>query len=187
MQQIYSKQRGCTTQNFYARSRYICSGADVMAGEIERFKALEEDGRRRSAERDSKPKGDNEFLAKMHDAAAEMSNFFRNLGENNFQRFAAEVGNVATSANMRVHNCELGGLTRAECDMKQMDWRLGEMDAESKVATGKKCTYLRGEVPNYHLGVFLNDLTACFHRNLEKYEEFSAEWEVSGKCMWRKK
>jgi hypothetical protein len=161
-----------------------------LSEELARFKKLEEEGRQRAMERDSLPKGDSEFLSKMEEAAREMSNYFAPIGEEAFARFANRLSDVASMPRTRVWHCESEGKRRSDCDMSSLEPDVAVLDTHfgNTVTIGpKRCSFLRGEVDPYNLSSMLNDLTACFHRGIEKFEETATTWHKEGKCMWKVK
>lgn len=160
--------------------------------DLAKFQAIEEEGRSRSSARDSLPKGDDAFLQRMEDAGNQMSQYFQKMKEQRFANFISRVGNTAYYNSTTVWKCETMGKTRAQCETPEaVKDRLRNVDEYAKEAIGKKCTWMLGDEsfdnPDnpYTLNKFLNDLTACFHRGVEKYGTMAKEWHKEGKCMWR--
>lgn len=160
--------------------------------DFEKFSALEEDGRRRASERDSIPQGDENFLQRMEDYSNQMGQYFQKMEAPKFATFMGKVGSAAYYNTTAVWKCINGGKTRAECPTTEpVKEKLRDVDFYSKEAIGKRCTWMLDdstfdspESP-YTLNKFLNDLTACFHRGVEKYGTMAKEWHREGKCMWR--
>jgi len=58
-------------------------------------------------------------------------------------------------------------------------------DLYNKASGQGRCTWLRGQVKPYTYSAMVNDVTACFHRTVERLDELMSTWKVEGKCMWR--
>lgn len=153
--------------------------------ELVRYKLIEEEGRNRASAREKLPKGDGEFVEKLREASDEMNTCFESLGEKAHARLAMFVGEAAYYAKTPIWRCESDGKSRADCDMTSVETHMESVDEKAKEAIGTRCSFLRGEVSPYTLSSYLNDLTACFHRNIEKYEESARAWRKEGKCMFR--
>ena len=156
-----------------------------MSEPLIRYKALEEEGRQRASDRDKKVMDDDSFLARLSQASNEMSKYFRRLGEEEFSSFANTLSSASSGAELVVWKCATASKTRGDCDASNRESSVEAVDEASKRAIKQRCSFLRGVVSPYNLSSMLNDLTACFHRNIEQYEESARRWHKEGKCMWR--
>lgn len=165
------------------------------------FVCVEAEGRRRASERDELPESDADFLNDMKHAARDLASRLSKYQEavsgeeskrlDTLKTLGKMVRNAAEGLRRRATICLGRGEPRKDCildedEMLMMKW----MDSASKLAIGKRCTWLLGEVEPYNLSSALNDLTACYHRFLEKSMEFidrvEDRVEAVGKCLWRK-
>lgn len=156
---------------------------------LAKFSAVEEEGRDRASKRDSIPTGDDDFLRKLQDTSNQMARYFQDYRETEWQRFMQRVANVAYYDVTNAWKCEIAGKPRSECiTPPTVKERMELMDDQAKRAFGKKCTWMLGDRtfdPPYHHSMFLNDLTACYHRGVEKYGAMAKQWHREGKCKWR--
>lgn len=171
--------------------------------EVREWHLLEQDGLTRASDRGfNKPSvGDVEWFTKLADASGEMKRKYNELKENSWAEFIGYVANAAQTATVDAKKCQ----TNAKFDMKRKDCRIEEdtfdrarrmdhyysyinNDDKPPPATDE-CTHLisKGVVDqdSIRLPALINDVTACFHRSLEHYEDQTRHWHKEGKCMWR--
>lgn len=171
--------------------------------DIERFKATEEEGRRRASEREDLPQNDALFLQKVYFQAKMMEERFDEFGLYNEARLAEMVKMAAYWAVPEVRACILGNIRRKDCIIARREledgmvwWKdlsgheslpyasLHSADTSSIKLTGRRCTYLRGAIDPYNESSFLNDLTSCFHTAMDIYRDKLGKWRRKGKCFW---
>jgi hypothetical protein len=155
---------------------------------VERAKKLEERGRRIAFEREQ-PIGpeDLSFLDDLIGAANEMAERFEVFDEMKWSYLAQGIARAAEGLFFDAQACRAEGRRRKDCDPpRRMETRVEDVDLHYMFATGKnRCSWLRGAVSPYTYTAAVNDLTACFHRCVERLDELSSTWEVKGKCVWR--
>jgi len=154
---------------------------------FERLRRLEEEGRRRAARRDEPPYSDVGWLDEVRDASLDLAEELERLGDMDFAEVADWIS-LASEGALRdtARRCAARGIPRGEClvpPAAQSD--LEAIDEAYERATGKRCTWLLGEIENYTLSAALNDLTSCFHRVMERYEDLAGGYERKGKCLFK--
>ena len=157
---------------------------------IKEAKKLEEEGRRIAFRREEEIGEEAiRWFEEVREASYALGEFFDKLmGEEKWAGFAQRVGWAAYSMKENAKACaewkeELGACcvsTYVKEDLKDVD------KAYAKASGRTRCTWLLGVKKPYTLSAAVNDLTACFHRAIEKAEEFLRSWEREGKCMWRR-
>jgi len=152
--------------------------------ELAHWWKLEAEGRRMASERDEIARKDDWFLKALGNAARKIRELFTALDLKDWADMSDRISRIARA---------LGGYVFLVCsDEPRKNCRIpahieddfAELDEYSKKATGKRCTWLRGEVEEYTLPAALNDLTACFHRVLEKVSEYTQRIACEGRCCW---
>jgi len=159
-----------------------------MSELVEKAKRLEEEGRRIAFERE-KPVGVEEidWLEEVASVAEKLAWFFDEVAEaERWGDFAYRIREVAEELRYDVEACSRK--KRGECAVSDFTMRrMGNLDYDYRRASKReRCTWLLGVKEPYTLTAAINDLTACFHRALEKAEEHLKKWEVEGKCVWAK-
>ena len=186
-----------------------CCGLAVVLKErkpaiskVEEYMLLEEEGRRRAADRDSLPVGDEDFLGRLEVAAEEIGVDLYQEGFEEESKFADNVLFLSFVAASRARDCLTRGLRRGVCpvavkvgdkwfDPFTLDEYIAEvalldaLDENSKRFVNSRCTYLKGEISPYTWSAFLNDLTSCYHTLLDFYRDVKVQWRKEGKCLWR--
>ncbi len=83
--------------------------------------------------------------------------------------------------------CNFIQTPRGKCvvDDKTKDWLRRVDVAFASQFGGKRCTWLLGEQEPYMFSAAINDVTACFHRLIERAREKSKNYRSSGRCVWR--
>lgn len=63
------------------------------------------------------------------------------------------------------------------------------LDVKAKEVFGRKCTYMYGDpdFQPYTYNRFLNDITACYHRGIEKFRDHALNYRRQGKCYFTAK
>jgi hypothetical protein len=170
---------------------------------IERFKALEEEGRRRAYERDAIPKSDEDFLFRLSAEADQMAGVFHDFDLTKESIMADMIETAARYGARAARYCEFFNIPRSECIVAkkvqkngETDWvtvdgdhswaydALWTADNKSMQIIGRRCSYLRGELDDYNEAAFLNDITSCFHTLMDIYRDKLGKWNVEGKCVW---
>ena len=159
-----------------------------MSELVEKAKRLEEEGRRIAFERE-KPVGVEEidWLEEVASVADKLAWFFDEVAEaERWGDLAHRIRKVAQELQYDVGACTRK--KRGECIATHYTRReMAALDDDYWRASGReRCTWLLGVKEPYTLTAAINDLTACFHRALEKAEEHLKKWEVEGKCVWVK-
>jgi len=152
--------------------------------QLDKWKRLEESGRQRASRRDEPPFGDMDFLFEIADAAYDMRSILRKINMRDWSSFAGALEDTALILARKAGSCERQREYRGSCfiDPEPFEW----LDKSYKEASGKeRCTWLRSVKKPYDLASGINDLTACFHRLIEKITEEAGKWRKEGKCLWR--
>lgn len=171
--------------------------------EVKEWHVLEQDGLSRASDRGfNKPSvGDVEWFTKLADASGEMKQKYIELKEPTWADFIGVVAMAANSATADAKKCQMS----AKFDMKRKDCRIfddtfhnatrmdsyyGYIDDDTKPPPAtNECTHLISkqvvDADSIRLPALINDITACFHRSLEHYEDETRHWHKEGKCMWR--
>jgi len=159
---------------------------------IERAKKLEEQGRRIAFERDRAISDiDLDWLRSISKTVSEakwlLGDFLAEDEWADWAYFLVAVEEAAEKLGTAVEERKAKGIARkdlkVEEDCKEL---MRDVDWYYHKATGKwRCTWLLDVVEPYTLSVAVNDLTACFHRAIEKLEEVRGGWRIEGKCAWR--
>ena len=159
-----------------------------MSELVERGKKLEEEGRRIAFEREREVGGEVfEWIKDMASVAEKLTWFFDEVAEaGKWGDLAYRIREVAEELWYDAEACVRK--KRGECVVSDFTKRkMGNLDYDYWLASGReRCTWLLGVKEPYTLTAAVNDLTACFHRALEKAEEHLKKWEVEGKCAWVK-
>jgi len=156
---------------------------------IKRSRRLEEEGRKIAYEMDRAiSEVDLDWLMGVMGASLDMEEIFTELSEYGWPTFLDKIASTASDLHWAIVMGKAKGVKRKDFHLeKRYKDLMREMDKEYEKATGeKRCTWLLDIVEPYTFSTAINDLTACFHRAIEKLEEISKEWEVEGKCMWRR-
>jgi len=159
-----------------------------MSELVERGKKLEEEGRRIAFEREREVGGEVfEWIKDMASVAEKLTWFFDEVAEaGKWGDLAYRIREVAEELWYDAEACvrkKRGGCVVSDFTKRKM----GNLDYDYWLASGReRCTWLLGVKEPYTLTAAVNDLTACFHRALEKAEEHLKKWEVEGKCAWVK-
>lgn len=168
--------------------------SEVKEDEVAKFHALEQEGLQRAEGANSKPTGDAVWFDKIQDATSVMGKRSRDLGESEWATMAYQLNNAADYGESDARSCQLSGEARKECVVKwstqeqleSVDHRYADIPSDQKPPpVTKRCTHLVGVQSPYTYPTLINDVTACFHRSLEHYEESARTWHKEGKCMWR--
>lgn len=171
-----------------------------MVYAIDDLLRIESDGRRRAVDRDSPPVDDVFFLENVSRASFEIADKMEEFGLDKEGNFGFWLAGAAEYAIPIASKCEKEKVPRGECIVAKMlngEWveptgdyslpfhGLKRADTYSMEVTGRRCTYLRGEIDPYPLSAFLNDLTACFHTLIDIYRNKIGTYRKEGKCAWR--
>jgi len=159
-----------------------------LSEHVERAKKLEEEGRRIAFEREREV-GDEVFdwLEEVASVAEKLTWFFDEVAEaGKWGDLAYRIREVAEELQYDAEACIRK--KRGECVVSNFTKRkMRDLDYDYWLASRReRCTWLLGVKEPYTLAAAINDLTACFHRALEKAEEHLKKWEVEGKCAWVK-
>ena len=159
---------------------------------IERAKELEEQGRRIAFERDEPISSvDVDWLWDIDSTSFEIGRALRDLlPEEEWRKwfsFTSSIGAVARRLDVAITEGRAEGLARKDFKLKEFykDF-MREMDENYEKLTGRRCTWLLNVVEPYAYSAAVNDVTACFHRAIEKAEEVRGGWRIEGKCAWRR-
>lgn len=178
-------------------------GQTKQKSAIERFKALEAEGRSRAYERDAIPKSDEDFLFRLSAEADQMAHAFDDFDLSKESLMADMIEATARYGASAARYCEVFNIPRSECIVAkkvqkngETDWvtvdgehswaydALWTADNKSMQIIGKRCSYLRGELDVYNEAAFLNDITSCFHTLMDIYRDKIGKWNIKGKCAW---
>jgi hypothetical protein len=170
---------------------------------IERFKALEAEGRSRAYEIDQIPHDDQDFLYRLSAEAKDMSRVFDDFDLTKESIMADMIETAARYGAFAARYCEFYSIPRRECIVAkkvqkngETDWvtvdedhswaydALWTADNKSTQIIGRRCSYLRGELDVYNESAFLNDITSCFHTLMDIYRDKMGKWNIEGKCAW---
>jgi len=151
---------------------------------LKRWWDLEAEGRERASRRDEVPRNDALFLEALESSAREVGELLGALESDKWAKMANTLAMIAKSLKLDAFVCKEKGIPRKDCYIPSVNALMTELDEYSEELTGKRCTWLRGRVEKYSLSAVLNDLTACFHRMLEKVAEYAKWIKSEGKCHW---
>jgi len=155
---------------------------------LELAKKLEEEGRNRAYNRQEIPFNDSAWLEQIKETSIDMAEELEKLGHPEWAD-VADMISLATEGVLAdvVEWCSTRKVPRGECYVPPSVESDIEMLDEAYKATGEggRCSYLRGRVEPYTLSAAINDLTACYHRVLEKLSSLSLKFEKVGKCLFR--
>lgn len=157
---------------------------------IRRAKRLEEQGRKIAFERERPISAtDEDWLRKVIYATINIGSSLEELAAEEYYKWITFIVYVRRAAE------ELEKVATYHRGTKRMDAKVDErtkrvmkeMDNSYRIATGKeRCTWLLNVIEPYTFSAAVNDLTACFHKAIEKMEEVGKEWAVEGRCIWRR-
>lgn len=160
--------------------------------ELVEYKLLEEAGRNKASDLNAyKPsKSDMTWFTQLSTASYDMAHYFDKTGMHDWARFLRQVAEAANDGKYHALDCEIAGSPRMQCSankstIEDVNYRGKQVTFSGQNKEGKSCAWLIDVVPEYKFTSYINDLTACFHRGIEKYEETARNWHKKGKCVWR--
>lgn len=181
-----------------------CPPTSLSDADLQELYKLEEEGRARASQKDGfenprlKVNKDRDFFRNVYDQSDKVRRFFRTFGETQMMwvNFIEAVQSLAYDASNKTNSCAVADLKRNECPMKSVEYYLNSTDNAAKglpeaekTRAGLKggCTIHTKLKPmeRYVELDLLDDVTSCFHHNINHAKIMAREWHKEGKCMWR--